>query len=257
MKKTSILLTTILALSINTHAQITAGTITYDESVQMKAALPAEAAEMKGFFPNEIHTPHVLLFTQDASVYQNAPQKQAPVTKSAPVEEGTYRVTMNISSHDDIIYTDLKDGKTIEQTDLFSRKFLIMEEAKKRAWHNTGREKTILGYACQEAVSTTPKDTVTAWFTTSIPVASGPGNWAGLPGMILEASQKSAESNLTITATKIEEGLGGKSLPDAPSSGKKVTREEYTAIADAKKKEMQQQFGGNGNMIIHIVNQER
>jgi len=58
-------------------------------------------------------------------------------------------------------------------------------------WEITEDYKNILGYECQKATTTftarNGKTTeIVAWFTTEIPISSGPYRYAGLPGLILE-----------------------------------------------------------------------
>ena len=92
-------------------------------------------------------------------------------------------------------------------------------------------------------------DTTTAWFTPSIPVASGPRGLAGLPGLILMVNRN---SNLSIVATSIVPGPveGGHIIQ--PKKGKKVTKEEFNAIVEAKKKEMGDSGPGGGQVIIRV-----
>ena len=89
------------------------------------------------------------------------------------------------------------------------------------------------------------KDTTVAWFTTAIPISAGPHGWSGLPGMILEAS---GNSDITITAQSVTPGPVEAGLIKEPKGGKKVSKEEFRAIVDAKRKEMGDD--GNGNHVI-------
>src|ERR1043165_2161683 len=125
MKNTIVLLASILFSVATSQAQITSGIVTYDEVVHMTGPLPPEAAQYKDLFPSEMRTQHTLMFTPDASVYQNVQPKPRAAANPSDMEGGTFRVMMKSGGDDDIVYNDLKSGKTIEQTDLFSRKFLI------------------------------------------------------------------------------------------------------------------------------------
>jgi GLPGLI family protein len=53
-------------------------------------------------------------------------------------------------------------------------------------WVIDGEEKVINGYACKKATLSNSPD-VTVWFTTAIPVNSGPEFYYGLPGLVIEA----------------------------------------------------------------------
>ena len=48
-------------------------------------------------------------------------------------------------------------------------------------------QKVIKGYPCMKAVKSDSLYTIEVWFTSKIPVSSGPKGLYGLPGLILEA----------------------------------------------------------------------
>ena len=84
---------------------------------------------------------------------------------------------------------------------------------------------------------------VTAWFTPQIPVKNGPGEYAGLPGLILEMSI----DRTTILCSKIVLNPKEADKIEAPDIGKEVTREEYNEIVKEKMDEMRENFrGGDG-----------
>lgn len=88
-----------------------------------------------------------------------------------------------------------------------------------------------------------PKEVlVTAWFTPMIPVQNGPGEYAGLPGLILELNI----DRTTLLCSKIV--LNPKETEDIvpPSKGKEVSREEYNQIVAEKTQEMRQNFRDRG-----------
>lgn len=83
---------------------------------------------------------------------------------------------------------------------------------------------------------------VTAWFTPQIPVGNGPGEYAGLPGLILELNAH----RTTLLCSKIILNPKEAENIDAPSRGKEVTREEYNKIVKEKMDEMRENFRGRG-----------
>lgn len=91
---------------------------------------------------------------------------------------------------------------------------------------------------------------ITAWYTLDIPVSQGPGEYWGLPGLILEVNA----GKTSILCSKIILNAEEKEIIEAPTKGKEVSQEEYNAILTEKMKEMSERFqGGNrgrgGNSI--------
>ena len=58
-------------------------------------------------------------------------------------------------------------------------------------WTMTDSTREVLGYTCQQATADFRGRHWTAWFATDIPVSDGPWKLGGLPGLILEAYDKS------------------------------------------------------------------
>jgi len=83
---------------------------------------------------------------------------------------------------------------------------------------------------------------VTAWYTMQIPVSNGPGEFWGLPGLILEVSS----GKTTILCSKIIMNPEEKDEIKRPSKGKAVTRQEYTDTIKKKMEEMREMYGGRG-----------
>ena len=83
---------------------------------------------------------------------------------------------------------------------------------------------------------------VTAWYTPMIPVKNGPGEYAGLPGLILELNFY----RTTILCSKIVMNPKDVEEIKAPKKGKEVSRAEYNKIVKAKMEEMRENFRGGG-----------
>ncbi|NJB36141.1 GLPGLI family protein [Croceivirga sp. JEA036] len=83
---------------------------------------------------------------------------------------------------------------------------------------------------------------IVAWYTPEIPVSTGPGNYWGLPGLILEVH----DDKTVILCSKLVLNPTEKSKIEAPKKGKEVTQAEYDEIVADKMKEMSERFrGGN------------
>lgn len=174
-------------------------------------------------------------------------------------------VVMRISSNSGTKYKNTADNLFLNETEVFSKPFLVESELKNREWQLTNETKKIGNYTAQKAIfseivertvisfdnddkeSTVTSDTINieAWFTPEIPVSQGPDDFWGLPGLIMEIT----DGKITYLCTKVilnpEEGVKIKK----PSKGKKVTPEELKVIRDEKTKEMMEKYsqGTNGD----------
>ncbi len=84
---------------------------------------------------------------------------------------------------------------------------------------------------------------VTAWFTPQIPVQHGPGDYAGLPGLILEVSA----GNTVLLCSKIELNPENREEIEPATKGKEISEEEYAELFTEKMQEMRQRWrGGRG-----------
>ena len=84
---------------------------------------------------------------------------------------------------------------------------------------------------------------VTAWYTPQIPVNQGPGEYWGLPGLILEVNA----DRTTILCNKITLNPQQKIEIQAPDKGKVISRSDYNATVKKKMEEMREMYRGRGN----------
>ena len=80
---------------------------------------------------------------------------------------------------------------------------------------------------------------VVAWYTPQIPINQGPGDYWGLPGLILEINA----DRTTILCTKIVMNPEEKEDIEKPEKGDEVTQAEYNEIITKKMKEMREMYG--------------
>ena len=174
-------------------------------------------------------------------------------------------------------YKNVKEQQLIQDQEFFGKQFLIKDSIPQLEWKMENESKQIGQYLAFKATaikkgeemdfgnmrrrnrdaeakkegdkSTNPMDEievpkeilVTAWYTPQIPVNQGPGEYWGLPGLILELNS----GRTTILCTKIEINPKDKVEIKAPAKGKVVTKKEYAQIVKDKMKEMQE-MGGRG-----------
>ncbi|NND88570.1 MAG: GLPGLI family protein [Flavobacteriaceae bacterium] len=134
--------------------------------------------------------------------------------------------------------------------------FLIVDHLEKPTWELSKETKNIGQYTCFKATFSRPVTNqifdsesdslveviedrlVTAWYTIDIPLAHGPSEYWGLPGLILEIS----DGKSTILCSKVvlnpEKGIA----IEAPKKGKRVSQIEFDQIQEEKTQEMMERF---------------
>ena len=173
-------------------------------------------------------------------------------------------------------YKNIKDKIALESTEFFGKKFLISDEMKQPQWELGSETKKIGNYTCYKATMLKKTDAldfsnmrrrgrrsednkktdstkvnkvsedieipkevlVTAWYTPQIPVSNGPGEYFGLPGLILEINS----GRTTILCTEIVMNPTEAIEIAAPTKGKAITREEYNKTVKIKMEEMREMF---------------
>lgn len=255
MKKTQILLLALILVSgsaINAAAQNINGTVQYESTIALGVinleSLPQDVAAL---MPKESKSNNVLYFSAVSSLYENVVEdSKATSDFSATGSNTDINISIQTGSREEKVYVDIANQKIVEQKDLMGKRFLITDKLGKQKWKMTGRQKMLLDYPMQEAIFINEKDTILAWYTSAIPVSTGPMGIAGLPGLVLEAS---IGNRTTIRATKIDFEEKANTKIKEPTKGKKVTKEEFEKIAKEKAEEMRQQRGANGSNVEYKI----
>jgi GLPGLI family protein len=225
------------------------GTVYYDEKVKLEIHIDSAEAMNMPDFPKERILHKELFFTGKASFYED---REKPEKQEVDENEGGNHMVIKMDVPDDKVYCDLENRKVTERRDFMSRLFLVESDMGRMTWKLTGNHKDILGYPCQEAVLQDTTKKMVVWFTPAIPVATGPNGYGNLPGLILEVVVN--DGKISITATHIELKDFDTSVMVKPKDGKKVSRDEFNKIVADKRKEMQEENGGKGDVIIRIRN---
>lgn len=227
----------------------TSGKITFEEKIKLEIKLEGDAAQFAESLPKEQVNVKMLIFSQDKSLYTEDDTRKPDEVMSQQTSHMTMR--MIVSGGNDKTFADLKNMKKTEQKEFMTRMFLIESEIGGQEWKFTGNNRIVLGYNCQEAVKDDNGKKISAWFTTMIPVSSGPAGYCGLPGLILLVDIDNGKR--IITARTIDTEFKDQALIVKPDEGKKVTQEEYKKIVDEKMKEMGNESGeGGAHVMIRI-----
>ncbi|MBT8220517.1 MAG: GLPGLI family protein [Bacteroidia bacterium] len=244
MKKLTILLVFLIPSFLQAQ---TSGKVEYNQTIQITPPpnMPKEWADR---MPKERSIVKELYFNQTISTYKNGEMKRQGEGQVDGGGRGRFRMRMmggGSFNPNAITYKNLSSNMAVDNRDIMGKAFIIETEIEKTKWKMTGQKKEILGYMAMEA-TTIENDSipVKAYFTPQIPVPNGPAMYQGLPGLILEIDRNNGES--VITATSIELGEITDASLEKPTTGKKVTQEEFEAIRKKKMQEMREQRGDRG-----------
>lgn len=266
---TSVFVAFVIAFLSHLDAQNFQGLATYKShrKVDLKMAEKDVNAEMQKQIQEQLRRQfqqeYTLSFNRYESIYKQEEKLDAP----NPIQSG---IQIKISQGSDIMYKNVKESRYVNKTEIFGKVFLIKDSLTTRQWQLINETKNIGDYTCFKAEFTdeyttqtltaegemetvTKPRTTTVWYTPQIPINSGPADFHGLPGLILEVN----DGDLTLVCTKIVLNPKDDVTIVEPDKGKKVTQEEFDDIQEKKSKEMMEQFkarrgrdGANGEHVI-------
>ena len=173
-------------------------------------------------------------------------------------------------SANDLLFKNIKNSTFVNKKETFGKVFLIIDSITKYDWKLEKETKMIGNHLCLKATTEAvvknrmsrfrrfskkaknkkndstkvnlPKKTkITAWYAPEIPVANGPAEYGGLPGLILQLDA----GNLQMLCTKIVLNPKEKAEIIAPTKGKKITQKEYDKVVAQKVKEMRARYKNN------------
>jgi GLPGLI family protein len=266
MKKIFTLL--LFLLPTFSSAQALKGAVYYEETVAFKMELPPEMQREAANLPKSFTSNKVLYIDTNKTLYKedNSEQKKKDQNTGdirMGSEESGMVMVVRRGNNNNMLYKDLDQNTFVNKTNFLGRDFLISDELKPFAWQVSEEQQTILGYPCIKATyqDTTqapmgmkiimndgnketktekaPPQIVTAWFAPTLPVASGPDKYFGLPGVIL----KLEIGDRVIVANKVD--LASTETIKIPEGGQKMNQKEFDALRDQKMREMQEEMGGN------------
>ena len=135
------------------------------------------------------------------------------------------------------VYRDLEKKRVIMKKTFRKKDFLMTEFPKSGKWKLVNENKEIAGYECNKATRIDGEQKIEAWYTTEIPIASGPSVYGDLPGLILEVNING--KNESFVAEIVDLGPDFSDEIVAPSKGKKVTPVQFDEIVRMKKEELE------------------
>jgi len=214
--------------------------------------------QMMAMLKKQFEKEYTLNFNKNESIYKEVEDLDKPSSMSS----GGMVVMVAGSGDGDLLYKNIKENRFANQSDLLGKIFLIKDELEQPEWEMEKETKNIGEYTCFKATvkrmatmsssmtmsvnsdeeTKEPEveeveQTVTAWYTLQIPVKHGPGNYSGLPGLILEVNDGSE----SILCSKIILNPKGGITINEPKKGKVVSQEKFDTIMEKKMTEMNEQ----------------
>lgn len=193
--------------------------------------------------PNERNGKATLLFNQQLSVYihNGAPKENEvreegmEITPIAGDEEG-FPVYKNIKTHE-LLYKRLLGGSPL--------KCIIKDTLDKIDWKMIKEYRTLGKYKCQKARGAFAGRTYEAWFTTEIPISSGPYKLWGLPGMILEAKSTDGKVEFLFSSAELSKSM--KQYIERPKLGRIfISYAEYEKASEERNRNLEKLMRSKG-----------
>lgn len=277
MKYTITLITALLCTTLMC-AQDFQGQATYKSKRKIDIKLDSTQMEsdmhekMMDMLRKQFEKTFVLSFNKNESIYKEDEKLDKPQSP------GDMEMLMINTGGSDILYKNTKDDRFTNQNDVFGKIFLIKGNLEKLDWKLGHETKNIGEHTCYNATlkreieifesgisvngdkdldaerKKEPKRkeiTITAWYTPAIPINNGPGNYHGLPGLILEVN----DGTETVICSKIVLNPKNEIAIKEPDNGKQVTKEKYDSIIEKKMIEMDERrsFDSNDGENIEII----
>lgn len=263
-------------LSLSISSQNINGIATYqtktdvDFNMKSRQVSPEMQAQIKAMMKKQFEKTYTLKFNQEESIYQEEQSLDAIGAGGLGMMMGSFQPGRR--------YKNITNNTFKEETEFFGKLFLIEDNLEDYEWEMTNESKKIGQYVVFKAVATQkidsldfteyrqkPKNTkekndaetdtiysplddielpkekkIIAWYTPQIPIQTGPDEYWGLPGLILEL--KSGKT--TMLCSKIVLNPKDDIEINIPSKGKSVGRDEYKKIVMDKVNEMKDMYGG-------------
>ncbi|MEM1339119.1 MAG: GLPGLI family protein [Bacteroidota bacterium] len=223
----------------------------------------AQKKQVKDRLKNRLEKTYILNFNKEASVFNEEEQLDA-------MSGATDSWGKNFARGEQ--YKNVKEDTLVQTQEFYGKRFLVKDKLQAFNWNMGSETKQIGNYTCFKASALVPTDELTwfdfswgklrrqqtqladstntgppevdmtqviAWYTPQIPVAHGPAEFWGLPGLILEVNTE----NTTILCSKIIVNPDQELKIEAPDKGKIISKADYQTTVMGKMKEMMENRG--------------
>lgn len=262
------LLVLILHIPVNSYSQKFQGKALYVSKAKMQLGnwgarlSEAQKKQIQARLKNRLEKKYVLSFNMQESTFLE--EEKIDAVSGATDSWGGY-----FSRGDQ--YKNIKDNGLVQSQEFYGKRFLVKDKLYRIDWTLGQETKKIGQYTCYRAKALVPAKElawydfswsdlrasnaknadekpevkmveVDAWYTLEVPVAQGPGEFWGLPGLILEVSS----GNTTMLCTEIIINTEDNVKIEAPKKGKEITKKDYVATIRKKMVEMRNNRMGRG-----------
>jgi len=257
-----IALATIAALiAVGARAQQNQGVVVYSRVVQMQIRFSESNDGMENVLPKTRSDKFELSFANNASLWKQMEPEEQDDVMAGGGGGGGFQVRMIGAGADDIMYSNFDASRRVELRELGTKKYIVEDSIRRMGWKLSEETKTILGHVCRKATSqrigtrmmmsmengqmerkeVSDTSNIVAWFTTTIPVSSGPGEYQGqLPGLILEIDVNNGRT--VYKALEIKQKVDVAVIKE-PKGAKKLTPAEFNKERDKMLEEMSRNSG--------------
>jgi GLPGLI family protein len=247
--------------TFSTNAQKFSGKVTYVSKSKMELGSwgarlsEARKKEVAARLKNRLEKTYILRFNSIAATFLE--EEKIDAISGATDSWGGY-----FSRGDQ--YKNVKEATLVQAQEFYGKRFLVKDELYRIDWTLGTETKKIGKYTCYKAKAFVPAAElnwynfswsdlstntdkeesekapeekliiVEAWYAPQIPIAQGPAEFWGLPGLILEVSAE----NTTLLCTEIVINKENTATIEAPDKGKEITKKEYTTTVRSKMVEM-------------------
>jgi len=271
-KFSSLVYIALLSFSPNSKAQEFQGQAIYSSKAKMELGSfgarmsEGQKKQIQARLKNRLEKTYTLDFNKEESVFNEEEKIDA-------ISGATDSWGDNFSRGEQ--YKNVKEKALIQSQEFYGKKFLVKDKLAAIEWKMGAESKLIGQYMCFKATASVPTDElewynfswgdisetnteaktdstaveteeleiktteVEAWYTLQIPVSHGPGEYWGLPGLILEVST----GNTVMLCSKIVINPEEEIEIEAPDKGKEITKNDYQATIQEKMLEMRNNRG--------------
>lgn len=259
-------------LLVSAHAQQQQGKVVYERVVQMQVRIATSegngGGEQDNILPRTRKDKFELSFANNQTLWKQMEQEE-PDGDMMYNNGGGGGLQIRVvgPGSDDIMYSNLDASRKVEQRELGTKKFIVEDSIRRMNWKLSDETKTLLGHICRKAMSqrigkrtmmnmdngkverkeVADTSDIVAWFTTDIPVSTGPADFQGqLPGLILEIDVNNGRTTYKAVEVTAKADMASIKEPKGP---KKITPAEFDKERNKLFEEMGRNNGGPGRTI--------